>query len=131
MEQFVEDEQVKLDDPVAILNLVKSCDREKLDIALKNPTTLNIIAKYKQYEDKVRKGYLGKTAVFWFTFIQHARLLFMLLFSVKVNNFRLFHKCMGEMADLFAYGGQNYARYTFINAFNHCYNCKTLSFSIL
>ena len=78
---------MKLDDPVAILRLVMSCGRETLDNALKDPTTINIIAKYKQYEDKVRKGYLGKTAVSWFSFIEHSRHLFLLLFSVKVNKF--------------------------------------------
>ena len=63
------------------------------------PTTLNIIAKYKQYEDKVYKCYLCITVVYWFAFLVHARLLSMLLFSVKVNNLRLFLKCMWEITD--------------------------------
>ena len=82
-----------------------------LDNALSNPTVLDVISKYRAYEEKVRKGHLGKTAVLWLSFIDHGRLLNMLLYSVKVNNLRLFHKCMGDMVDLFfAYGGQNYAR---------------------
>ena len=36
MNQFVEENQMKLDDPVAILSLVKSCDWEKLDNDLKD-----------------------------------------------------------------------------------------------
>ena len=47
MKQFVEDELVKIDDPVAILSLVKSYDREKRDNAMKDPTTINSIVKYK------------------------------------------------------------------------------------
>lgn len=101
IEQFIENENVKLDDPTAILLLVKECNRETLDNALKDPTTLELITKYQKFEEKVRNGLLGKTAVFWFSFIEHARLVFMLLYSVKVNNFNLFHQCMGQMAELF------------------------------
>ena len=54
---------------------------------------------------------MSQIAVFWLSFIDHARLVFMMLYSVKVNDFKLFHKCNGDMAELFfAYGGQNYAR---------------------
>ena len=101
MEQFMEEESIQMDDPVAILNLIKTCDRQNLDIALKNLSTLNLIKKYQEFEDKVCKGHLGKTAVFWFSFIEHCHLIFMLLYSVKMNNLKLFYKCNGEMAALF------------------------------
>ena len=40
------------------------------------------------------------------------RLIFMLIYSVKSNNLKLFHKCNGEMANLFfAFDGPNYSRY--------------------
>ena len=46
------------------------------------------------------------------SFLDHARRVFMLLYAVKTNNFNLYHKCMGDMADLFfAFGGMNYSRY--------------------
>ena len=65
-----------------------------------------------KFEEKVRTGLLGKTATFWFGFIEHARLIFMLIYSVKSNNLKLFHKCNGEMANLFfAFDGPNYSRY--------------------
>ena len=36
----------------------------------------------------------------------------MLIFSVKTNNCKLFHKCTGEMVNLFfSYDGQTYSRY--------------------
>ena len=108
LERFMEEEKdLTITDPVALLILVQSCDCEKLDTAIKDPMTLNVI----QYENKVRTGHLRKTAVYWPSFIDHARLIFMLLYCVKVNNFKLLHKCNSEMANLFfAYGGQNYAR---------------------
>ena len=60
----------------------------------------------------MRTGLLGKTATLWFSFIEHACLILMLIYSVKVNNLKLFHKCNGEMANLFfALDGPDYSRY--------------------
>jgi hypothetical protein len=82
---------VNIEDPVALLSLINSCEWILLDAALMDYTTVtvDIIFKYKQFEDKVCKGHLLKTAIYWFLFIEHARLLFMILYSVKVNNFNL------------------------------------------
>ena len=112
VECFVKDEGEGLSlEPAALLDLFTSCNRECLDNALKDDSTVQVIFKLQEYEDSVRNGHLGKTAQFWFSFIEHTRLLLMLLYAVKVNSFPLFHKCIGDMADLFfAYGGQNYAR---------------------
>ena len=111
LEQFIEEKNVQIK-PETLLNLIKTCECEKLDLTLKDPSTLTIIRQYLNYQDKVRKGHLGKTAVFWLSVMDHSRLVFMLLFSVKTNNLQLFHKCNGDMADLFfAYDGQNYSRY--------------------
>ena len=81
--------------------MTQSCNREHLDEALKDPSTLTLIEKYHAYEEKVHKGHLGKTAAFWMSFITHCHLVFMLLHSVKTNNIQLFHKFNGEMADIF------------------------------
>ena len=95
-----------------LLKLVESCNREVLDDVLQDPDTLTIIEQYAAYEDKVRAGHLGKTAVFWMSVIDHCHLLLMLQYAVKTNNLALFHKCNGAMADLFfAYDGPNYSRY--------------------
>ena len=111
LEQFIEEENVQIK-PEALLDMIKTCEREKLDLTLKDPTTLIIIRQYLDYQGKVRKGHLGKTAVFWLSVMDHSRLGFMLIFSVKTNNLPLFHKCNGDMADLFfAYDGQNYSRF--------------------
>ena len=111
LEKFVEEEEVEIINPEAMINLVERCDRENLNAVIDDPSTLELLDKYIAYEDKVRDGHIGKTAVFWISVIDHTRLLLMLQYSVKTNNFELFHKCHREMADLFfAYDGPNYAR---------------------
>ncbi|XP_033987161.1 uncharacterized protein LOC117483109 [Trematomus bernacchii] len=112
MERFIEEESVLITDPAALLNMTQSCNREHLDEALKDRSTLTLIEKYHAYEEKVLKGHLGKTAALWMSFINHCHLVFMLLHSVKTNNIQLFHKCNGEMANIFfAFDGHNYSRY--------------------
>ena len=109
MEKFEQEESVQVNNPVALFNLVKSCSQENLNLVLQDPSTLS---KFVKFEEKVRTGRLGKTATFWFGFIEHARLIYMLIYSVKINNLKLFHKCNGEMANLFfAFDGPNYSRY--------------------
>ena len=58
-----------------LLKLVHSCSRDVLDDVLQDTDTLNIIEKYSAYEEKVRGGHLGKTAVFWMSVIDHCHLL--------------------------------------------------------
>lgn len=111
IERFCEEENIPISEPVVLLNLVKSCSRENLDAALKDPSVLNLIGRYQLYEKSVPKGHLGKTAASWMSFINHCHLEFMPLYSVKTNNLELFHLCNGEIAILFfAYDGHNYSR---------------------
>ena len=51
-----EEKDLTITDPVVLPILVQSCDREKLDTAIKDPMTLNVIEKFIQYENKVRTG---------------------------------------------------------------------------
>ncbi|KAK3700755.1 hypothetical protein QZH41_010937 [Actinostola sp. cb2023] len=111
-ERFVEEEEVEVNNPAALLNLVQTCNRETLDLALQDPSTITILEKYVAYQEQVRAGHLGKTATFWLSIIDHTCLILMLQYSVKTNNFALFHKCNGDMANLFfAYDGPNYSRF--------------------
>lgn len=111
IEKFTEDESVEVTNPTTLLSLVQNCNRQTLNVALQDPSVIELLDKYTAYEEKVRAGHLGKTAVFWMSVIDHVRLILMLQFAVKTNNFQLFHKCNGDMADLFfAYDGQNYSR---------------------
>lgn len=111
-EVFVEQRGDELQDSAVITSLFVSPDRDQLMMAIHDPVVTELIKDYMQFEDKVRQGLLGKTAVFWISVIDQAHLLFMLQHAVKINDFDLFHYCNGKMADLFfAFDGQNYARY--------------------
>ena len=104
--QFINEEKDEPTNPEALLNLIQSCTRENLDITLHDPSMVNILQKYMTYEDRVRNDHLGKTAMFWLSMINHIQSILMLQYSVKTNNLALFHKCNGEMANLFfAYDG--------------------------
>ena len=111
IERFIKEENVEINNPRAFLSLVQTCCRDNLNAVMEDPSTVNILAKYVAYEDKVRANHLGKTAAFWLSVIDHTRLVLMLQYFVKTNNLALFHKCNSDMADLFfAYDGPNYSR---------------------
>lgn len=111
-ERFVEEEIVQVHNSMALLNLVRECNRDSLNTALQDPPTLAILQKYIDYQEEVRNGHLGKTAKFWLSVMDHTHLLLMLQYAVKTNNYALFHKCNTDMANLFfAFDGPNYARY--------------------
>ena len=112
LDRFLEEEDVESPDPVALLNLAQSCDRQNLNLALQDPSTLVTLNQFDAFQEKVRSGYLGKTAQFWMSVIDHTRLILMLQFSVRTNSLALFHKCNGDKANLFfAYDGPIYSRY--------------------
>lgn len=111
IEQFLIQENINLENPGALLDLTVSANQETLHNALQDSTTQDLIEQYRRFEEKVRNGFLGKTGAFWMSFIDHCHCHFMLLLSIKTNNLELFHKCIGEMAELFfAFDGQNYSR---------------------
>jgi hypothetical protein len=96
----------------ALDSLIKLCNEENLVAALQDHTIDQCLNEYLTFQEKVRGGELGKTGRFWISFLDHARRVFMLLYAVKINDLNAFHKCMGEMADLFfSFGGMNYSRY--------------------
>ena len=109
-EVFTEETNIEIR-PDALLNVIRRLTRQELDIALQDESTANLIQTYQEFQSKVRCGYLGKTGIFWISFMDDAKLVFLLTFAVKTNNRRLFHKINGMMADLFfAFDGQNYSR---------------------
>lgn len=112
---FIEEEGGVQINTLALFNLIEETNREHLDAVLNDEPTKAIIQAYLNFQEKVRKGHLGKTGMLWMSFIDNSHVLFMLLFAVKTNNVALFHKCNSDMADLFfAYDGQNYSRYSTI-----------------
>ena len=92
--------------------LIQSCSSEHLLAALEDNSLIILLQEYTNFQTKVKQGDYGKTAMFWYSFLEHARRVFMLMYAVKCNNLQLFHKAMCDMADLFfAFGGHNYSRY--------------------
>lgn len=114
---FIQEENLEIN-PESLLNLIESCDCEHLDRALADSSTSAIIQKYLEYQERVRNGHLGKTAMFWLSVMDKFRLVLMMLYAVKKNSMQLFHKCSSEMATLFfAFDGPNYARYVYYHPF--------------
>ena len=74
---------------------------------------------YIDFCQSVRDGFLGKTAQFWLSYMDHVSLVLALTRSVKANDFDLYAYSLQAMCDLFfSFGGQNYARFlTFFSVF--------------
>ena len=84
-----------------MVRLINAVTEENLNLLLSNPSITAYVNEYKEFQHKVREGLLGKTGVFWISFLDDARRVFMLIYAYKVNNLHIFHKAMGDMADLF------------------------------
>lgn len=99
-EGFAEEENVKFYSPGALLNLVQIRNSENHDLtfldSLRSPSW-----RYASYEDRMHNDHLEMTARFWPSERKHIRLILILQYSVKLNNFPLFHKCHRDMAHLF------------------------------
>ena len=109
-EVFTEETNIEIR-PDALLNVIQRLTRQELDIALQDESTANLIQTYQEFQSKVRCGYLGNTGILWISFMDDAKLVFLLTFAAKTNNRILFHKINGMMADLFfGFDGQNYSR---------------------
>ena len=120
-EIFIEENDVEIC-PEALLNLIQESTRQKLNVAVREESTNKLIQLYQEFQGKVRNGHLRKTAKFWVSFMDNAKLVFMLTYAVKTNNRKLFHKCNGEMANMFfAFDGQNYSRLVLCLAGAACY----------
>ena len=108
---FVEQTNTEIH-PQALLDVIRACNRNNVDATYKDESTNKSMCDSR---NKFAKGILEKTARFWIWFMDNAKLVLMLIYAVKTNNRKLFHKCNGEMANLFfAYDGQNYCRLVII-----------------
>ena len=82
-EKYLEEDATNIQTPMALMKIVQECNRQKLDSVLNDPSSNQLINSYLQYEEKVRNGHLGKTAMFWFSIVDHTCLILMLQYSVK------------------------------------------------
>ena len=92
IEPFIQDENIENYKPEAILSLIIFFTRENLQLALKDKSTLDLIKKFKKYQDTVYTGNLGKSRKYRCSVLCNSFLLFMLMFAVKTNNLKFFNK---------------------------------------
>ena len=74
----------------ALLDIIQACNRNNVDAAYKNETANLLMQRHVGFQEQVRKGHLGKTARFWISFMDNAKLVFMLIYAVKTNNRKSF-----------------------------------------
>lgn len=79
IEQFFEKENIDFINLKALSSPVQRCDWQNFDHMLQDFATITVFDKYVTYKEKVRKGHLGRTATFWLSVIDHARLNLILL----------------------------------------------------
>lgn len=92
--------------------LLKDRNKDSLAVVMDDPNFHSYLAEYSEFRAGVKKGDLGKTAMFWVSYMDHIWLILHLLKAVKTNDYYLYSACLHEMANLFfSYDGQNYARY--------------------
>ena len=94
------------------------CD-EHLDLVLDDPGLMGFLEDYESFKDSIREGKLGKSPQQWMSYMDHVWLVLGFIFSVKTNDFELYHACTFQMrGSFFVFNGQNYARYlTYFSAF--------------
>ena len=53
-ETFVEEKNIDMDNPEALINLVENCTRENLDSTLKDESVMKLLEQYAEYEKCIR-----------------------------------------------------------------------------
>ena len=110
LEVFCKEEDVEIH--TTCLLTLTACNRSNLDTSLNDQSSIDLIQRYLEFQNRVRNGHLEKTSKFGLLFMDQFKLILMLIYAVKTHNRKLFHFCNGEMAILFfAYDGHSYSRY--------------------
>ena len=95
-----------------INTLIYSQTKHTMDDLMSNEGIIAYIRKYTEFKKSVREGVLGKTALFWVSYMDHIWLVLSLIRAVKTKDLSLYAECLHLMADIvFSFDGQNYARY--------------------
>ena len=84
----------------------------KLKRAMSNEQLQKFMTSYNEFEDKIRDGKCGLTPQYWLQYLDIVRLIELLQYAVKKNDWNVYTHCLLELTSLFfAYNGHNYARY--------------------
>lgn len=98
-ERFAEQENAEVYNPMGPLNLVQICNRENLDLALSDPNTLTILERYTSYRRLSAQRSIWKDSQILAK--RDTSHTYVAVF-VEDQQLPLFHKCNGDMADLFS-----------------------------
>ena len=115
--------------PQVLRDSIQIWNRENIDVALQDVSTNKIIKIYVNFQEKVCLGTPMNSQERQQDPVPRLFITsnwsFMLIFTVKSNKEKLFHKCNGEVANLFsAYNGQNYSRWVFWSSDIWVEKCK-------
>ena len=93
-------------------DIVTTGSSNAIESALGNDAIQDYLNAYLTYREECKRGFLGKTAQLWLSYMDLVRLLLALIYAVKNNDFTLYAYCIHAMNPLFfSFNGQNYARY--------------------
>ena len=110
LEKFFEEESINFGSS-NLQTFIDHISGQNITMLLDDSTFKDLLDKWIRYENEVRNGKLGITAQYWMQFIDHARLILLMLYSIETNNLALFRKSNCEMAPLFfSYDAPNYSR---------------------
>ena len=99
--------------------LMESPLKDMMDEVVEDEQIHTLVRKYADFKEMVREGELGKTAMFWISYMDHIWRVLSLIRAVKTNDFLLYTGTLQQMSDIFfSFDGQNYERYlTFFSVF--------------
>ena len=74
-----------------------------------------ILKKYEEYRDATRNGTHGKTAKFWFGYVEMVQLYHQFIRSIRTGDLDLYIYCLPKLSNFFfAFNHHNYARWLVI-----------------
>ena len=124
LQSFI-DTQQDIDGNSEALNYLITCmTPENMANARNDKSLSQYLEKYIAFREEVKNGLLGKTAQFWMSFLDESLLVFLLIYAVKIDSLPLFHKTLGDMADLFFHLADRIMLATFLGFTVFCYPLK-------
>ena len=92
LQSFIDMQQETEGNAEALNDLITSMTHDNMVYAIEDKSISEYLDKYIKFQEEVRKSSLGKTVQFWMSFLDDARLVFLIIYAVKTNSLPLFHK---------------------------------------
>ena len=92
--------------------LLRNCSGHEVENVLRDSDVKKFMDKYMEFESEIRQGKQGSTPQFWLQYLDFVKIIELLYYAVKRNEFNVYTHCLHEMAaKFFSFKGHNYARY--------------------